>query len=169
MNNAIPIRWACSARFSKSGAAATAIGGRGKDAPSAQEERLAAKIRIVHAHSRGNWGSPRVTEALKQQGERVGRIMSERGIAGQAKRKYRAATDSNHALAVVENLLECQFAAPAPNLAWVSDITAIATQGWWHLALIIHLCTRQVVGFAQAAHMRAELGHRGLPDGLLAP
>ena len=45
-----------------------------------------------------------------------------------------------------------------PKRAWVSEITAIATrEGWWYLAVVIDLCTRQVVGFAQANHMRAEL------------
>lgn len=136
---------------------------RGKGSPKQEDERLAAKIRVVHVSSRGSYGSPRVSETLRRQGEpvnekRVARIMRERGIVGRARRKYRATTDSNHALPVAPNLLDRQFAAPAPNLAWVSDITAIATtEGWWYLAVIIDLCTRQVVGFAQAAHMRAEL------------
>ncbi len=136
---------------------------RGKRSRSSEDEQLAAKIRIVHAQSRGTYGSPRVTQALKRQGEsvnekRVARIMGERAIVGRAKRKYRATTDSAHSLPVAENLLDRQFSATAPNRAWVSDITAIATrEGWWYLAVIIDLCTRQVVGFAQAAHLRAEL------------
>jgi putative transposase len=136
---------------------------RGKRSRSAENERLTAKIRVVHAQSRGTYGSPRVTQALKAQGEsvnekRVARIMRERAIAGWAKRKYRATTDSAHSLPMAENLLDRQFSAAAPNRAWVSDITAIATrEGWWYLAVIIDLCTRQIVGFAQAAHMRAEL------------
>jgi putative transposase len=136
---------------------------RGKSSPTTEDERLAAKIRVVHGQSRGTYGSPRVTQALRTQGEsvnekRVARIMRERAIAGRAKRKYRATTDSAHSLPVAENLLDRQFSAAAPNRVWVSDITAIATrEGWWYLAVIIDLCTRQVVGFAQAAHMRAEL------------
>jgi putative transposase len=136
---------------------------RGKGSPSAEDERLATKIRIVHAQSRGTYGSPRVSQALKRQGEsvnekRVARIMRERSIAGRAKRKYRATTDSAHNLPLAGNILNRQFSAAAPNRAWVSDITAIATrEGWWYLAVIIDLCTRQVVGFAQAAHMSAEL------------
>jgi putative transposase len=136
---------------------------RGKSSPTTEDERLTAKIRVVHAQSRGTYGSPRVTQALKAQGEsvnekRVARIMRERAIAGRARRKYRATTDSAHSLPVAENLLDRQFSPTAPNRAWVSDITAIATrEGWWYLAVIIDLCTRQVVGFAQAAHLRAEL------------
>ena len=136
---------------------------RGKDSLQQEDEPLAAKIRVVHASSRGSYGSPWVSETLRRQGEpvnekRVARIMRERGIVGRARRKYRATTDSKHALPVAPNLLDRQFSAPAPNLAWVSDITAMATgDGWWYLAVIIDLCTRQVVGFAQAAHMRVEL------------
>ena len=136
---------------------------RGKSSRSTEEERLTAKIRVVHAQSRGTYGSPRMTQALKAQGEsvnekRVARIMRERAIAGHARRKYRATTDSAHTLPVAENLLDRQFNVATPNRVWVSDITAIATrEGWWYLAVIIDLCTRQIVGFAQAAHMRAEL------------
>jgi putative transposase len=136
---------------------------RGKSSRSTEDERLTAKIRVVHAQSRGTYGSPRVTQALKAQGEsvnekRVARIMRERAIAGHARHKYRATTDSAHTLPVAENLLDRQFNVATPNRVWVSDITAIATrEGWWYLAVIIDLCTRQIVGFAQAAHMRAEL------------
>lgn len=136
---------------------------RGKNGPSDEEHRLMAKIRVVHAQSRGTYGSPRVTRALRAQGEpvnekRVARLMRCHQLRGRARRKYRATTDSAYDLPVAKNLLDRQFTVAAPNRAWVSDITAIATrEGWWYLAVVIDLCTRQVVGFAQASHMRAEL------------
>jgi len=136
---------------------------RGKSAPGDEEHRLIAKIRVVHAQSRGTYGAPRVTHALRAQGEpvnekRIARLMRCHQLRGRARRKYRATTDSAHDLPVAKNLLDRQFAVAAPNRAWVSDITAIATrEGWWYLAVVIDLCTRQVVGFAQAEHMRAGL------------
>jgi putative transposase len=137
--------------------------GRGKTAAGDEEHRLMAKIRVVHAQSRGTYGSPRVTRALRAQGEpvnekRIARLMRRHHLRGRARRKYRATTDSAHELPVAKNLLDRQFMVATPNRAWVSDITAIATrEGWWYLAVVIDLCTRQVVGFAQAEHMRAEL------------
>ncbi len=48
---------------------------------------ITAKITSVHAASRGTYGSPRVTVALRKQGEAVGRnrvarLMKEAGLQG---------------------------------------------------------------------------------------
>ena len=136
---------------------------RGGRSRSEDDAALSARIRVVHAQSRGTYGSPRVTAALQGQGEqvnekRVARVMKENEIRGRARRKYRATTDSAHAMPVAKNLLKRRFNPRTANGVWASDITAIETgEGWLYLAVIIDLCTRQVVGFAQAEHMRAEL------------
>ncbi len=45
--------------------------------------------------------------------------------------------------------LKRQFKVKAPNRAWVSDTTFIATrQGWLYLAVILDLYSRQVIGWA---------------------
>lgn len=118
---------------------------RGKGMPGDEEHRLVAKIRMVHTQSRGTYGSPRVTEALRAQGEpanekQVARLMRSHHVRGRARRKYRATTDSAHDLPVASNLLDRQFTVAEPKRAWVSDITAIATrEGWWYLAVVIDL------------------------------
>jgi putative transposase len=90
--------------------------------------------------------------------KRVARVMKDQAICGRAWRKYRATTDSAHAMPVAKNVLKRRFNPKTANRAWASDITAIATdEGWLYLAMILDLCTRQVVGFAQAEHMRADL------------
>jgi transposase InsO family protein len=54
--------------------------------------------------------------------------------------------------------LERDFTAAGANQKWVSDITYIATaEGWLYLATVLDLFSRRVVGWAMAAHMRAEL------------
>jgi transposase InsO family protein len=45
-----------------------------------------------------------------------------------------------------------------PNAVWAADITYVASgEGWLYLAVVIDLCTREIVGWAMASHMRAEL------------
>ncbi|MFC5956906.1 IS3 family transposase [Streptomyces pratens] len=53
----------------------------------AEEDELAGEIREIHAGSRGAYGAPRVTAALRRKGRRINRkkverIMRERDIRG---------------------------------------------------------------------------------------
>ena len=46
----------------------------------------------------------------------------------------------------------------APNTVYVGDITYLPTgEGWLYLAVVLELCSRAVVGWSMATHMRAEL------------
>ncbi len=66
--------------------------------------------------------------------------------------------DSDHAYPVAANELDQQFAVAAPNRVWTADITYIPTdEGWLYLAVIIDLCSRMVVGWSMAQHLRSEL------------
>jgi putative transposase len=50
------------------------------------------------------------------------------------------------------------FVAAAPNQVWVADITYVPTgQGFLFLAIVLDACSRRVVGWSLAAHLRAEL------------
>jgi transposase InsO family protein len=45
-----------------------------------------------------------------------------------------------------------------PNRVWAGDITFIPTQtGWLYLAVVIDLCSRRIVGWSLANHLRTEL------------
>ena len=128
------------------------------------EDALLAHIRAVHAETRGAYGWPRIWRQLRRQGIRVGkqrvqRAMQQHGIRARGKRRFRVSTtDSRHHLPVADNRLNRQFAAAAPNQAWVGDITYIATgEGWLFLAVVLDLFSRQVVGWALDEEMRCEL------------
>ena len=118
------------------------------------DERLGLEIAAIHAESRQRYGSPRVHAELGARGhrtsrKRVARLMRQHGLAGRRRRRFRATTDSCHTLPVASNVLARQFAQPAPDRAWVTDITYIATgEGWLYLAVILDLCSRLVVGWA---------------------
>ena len=75
------------------------------------------------------------------------------------KKKFRVrTTDSNHDHPIAPDLVQRDFTATAPNQAWVTDLTYVATRrGWLYSVVIIDLFSRRVVAHAEADHMRAEL------------
>jgi transposase InsO family protein len=129
-----------------------------------RREQLAEKIQQVHQESCQRYGSPRVHAELKAQGtpcskNTVAKLMRERGICSKMRRRFVVhTTDSRHQYAVAENRLDQQFEQPLPDQAWAADITYIWTaEGWLYLAAVIDLCSRMIVGWATADHLRAEL------------
>lgn len=129
----------------------------------ADEDALAAEIRQIHTASRGAYGAPRVHTSLRRQGmvvnrKRVERIMAERGIRGITRRKRRGLTRPDKKTAPARDLVGRDFTANEPGTKLVGDITFLPTlQGWWYLATVIDLATREVIGYAMADHHRAEL------------
>ena len=137
---------------------------RPRSAQSKRREELAVKVKAIHQENRGVYGSPRVHQALRAQGESVcentvAHVMRQCEIQGIAKRKFvPQTTDSNHCHPVAANLLDRQFTAELPNQKWAADITYIPTdEGWLYLAGVIDLCSRKIVGWSMAGHMRTEL------------
>jgi putative transposase len=50
-----------------------------------------------------------------------------------------------------------------PDTVYVGDITYVLTgEGWLYLAVVLDLCSRAVVGWSMANHMRAELVNHAL-------
>jgi hypothetical protein len=144
-----------------------AFRGRGKSMREIENESLVCRIKEIHKNSRKTYGSPRVTDALKDDGvmcskNRVERLMRINGIAAKTKRKFKAATDSSHNLPMAENLLNQQFSVDEPNKVWVSDITYIPTrEGWLYLAVILDLFSRQVVGWAMSNRITQDIALPG--------
>jgi len=128
-----------------------------------EDAQLAVEIAASHAESRRTYGSPRVLRDLRDQGrrvsrKRVARLMRELGLVARRRRRFRATTDSKHAFPVAANVLMREFEVPAPNTAWVTDITYVATgEGWLYLAVILDLFSRRVVGFALSDRITREL------------
>ena len=56
------------------------------------------------------------------------------------------------------NLLNREFAPDTLNRAWVADITYIPrAEGWLYLATELDCCSRKIVGWSLADHLRTEL------------
>ncbi len=121
----------------------------------AQEDQVLAEQREhIFQANRGVYGSPRIHAELQEQGRRCGRkriarLMQERGISAQRKRRRVRTTDSNPSNPVAPNLLNREFTASAPHTKWVTDITAIETAaGDLYLAGVVDSYSGMAVGWA---------------------
>ena len=90
------------------------------------DEGLLEAIERIYDDHRGRVGSPRITWALRAEGQRVGknrvaRLMRQKALRAKAARKFKATTHSKHDLQVAPNLLNQNFSAKRPNEKWVSD------------------------------------------------
>jgi putative transposase len=132
--------------------------------PRTQENaRLAIEIRLAYERTRQTYGPERLQAELADHGihagvDRIKRIRHELGLRCRQKRKFRVTTGSRHNLPIAPNLLDRQFAASAPNRAWVTDITYVATgEGWLCLAGIKDLFNGERVGYALDERMTQNL------------
>ncbi len=132
--------------------------------PRAQSDRQLGDLieKIFHEHRR-RYGYRRVWKELGAMGhtcapDRVRRLMAERGLHAIQPRTYLPRTSDGRADAPSDNLLVDQPAPTQTDRVWIGDITFIPTQsGWLYLAVVIDLCSRRIVGWALANHMRADL------------
>jgi len=139
---------------------------RPESARAAARRELTDAIRVAHAECRAVYGSPRITVELAARGgptaceNTVARAMRDAGIAARRRRRLvPRTTDSTHANPVAPNVLGRDFAADLPDRKWACDITYVRTtdDGWLYVAAVMDLCSRRIVGWAMADHMRAEL------------
>lgn len=136
---------------------------RRRDKSDPRRQYLIERVQAIHERKRGSYGSRRMSLALRREGYAVGRyqarrLMREAGVACRQRRRHRATTHSGHGQPLAPNHLQRQFEVEAANRVWCADITAIWTlEGWLYLAAVLDLYDRQVVGWAMAEHMRADL------------
>jgi len=127
------------------------------------EADLVEMMRELFDESDGNYGVPRMFKALRKAGlvvnrKRVVRLMRLHGMAGRFRRRKCRTTfpgpDGYH----IPDLVGRGFTPGAPDVAWVQDITYIATrEGWLYLASVLDLGSRRLLGYSMAGHMRTEL------------
>jgi transposase InsO family protein len=144
---------------------------------------LVEQIKQVFKANRGRYGSPRITEALRQSGQkcnhkRVERLMRQEQLKGRTcrRRKVRT-TNSEHDEPIAPNLLLDRPAPRRTDEVWVADITYVPTaEGWLFVAAVMDLYSRQILGWsvweslaaggALQALARAML-KRGYPSGVI--
>jgi putative transposase len=93
--------------------------------------------------------------------------MRREGIIACTERPFRWTATGRAERPAAPNHLAQDFRATAPNQRWVSDITSIRTsQGWLHLAIVLDLFSRRIVGWAMAPTLTPALVHDALTRAL---
>jgi transposase InsO family protein len=117
--------------------------------------QLVQQIQTIFQAKQGNYGSPRVTEALHQAGrkcnhKRIERLMRQNGLKGRtAKQRKVRTTHSDHTEPIAPNLLRSRPAPQKPDEVWVADITYVPTaEGWLFLAAVMDLYSRHILGWS---------------------
>ena len=132
------------------------------------DQEVQAKVQHYFAQGRGTYGTRRIKYLLAQEGlqvsrRRIGRVLNQAGLRCKTRRKYKAPTSAGQAQTAAPNQLNREFTVPVPDKAYVGDITYLPTgEGWLYLAVVLDLCSRAVVGWSMADHMRAELVNQAL-------
>jgi putative transposase len=132
---------------------------------------LLKQIRRVYDEHKGRYGSPRITQQLRQEGvvcgkNRVARLMRENELAARRKKAFRPRT-TVPGEGAAPNLIK-ELEPSAPDQVWVSDITYVATlEGWLYLAVILDLFSRRVVGWKLGESLEAELVVTALRNALV--
>jgi putative transposase len=128
------------------------------------DARLTATIRSIHARSRGTYGVPRVhaelrlDHAIRCSRKRVARLMRQAGLEGVHRRRTTRTTVRDRDTAPAPDLVERVFAAERPDRLWVADITYVGTwSGFLYLAVVLDACSRRIVGWSMAGHLRTSL------------
>jgi putative transposase len=134
----------------------------------ARRRQLADEIRRLFERHQGRYGSPRITADLVEAGWRVSPhtvagLMRELGLAARPRRRRRATTRPDAGRWRAPDLVRRQFAAGRPNQTWFGDGTEVETgEGRLHLASVLDIFSRRVVGFALSEHHNAELAYGAL-------
>jgi putative transposase len=130
-----------------------------------ENEQLLGRIQEIYERNRRVYGSPRITEELREQGTRCGknriaRLMKENGIRAEVKRRFRKTTDSRHDYALAANLL-IQDGYKGP--LWTSDITFIPTgEGWLYVSAVMSVESRKIIGLSMNERLTEELATTAL-------
>ena len=125
---------------------------------------LTTTIQQVYQASRGTYGVLRIHAELAEEHQihcgrkRVARLMRLAGLRGVCRRQHVRTTQRDQTAEVADDLVQRAFRADAPDRLWVADITYLPTwQGFLYLAVIVDACSRRVVGWSMADHLRTEL------------
>jgi transposase InsO family protein len=138
---------------------------------SQQDAQLLEQIQQVHAESDQTYGSPRVHQALRQNGHAVGRrrierIMRQNGIQACSARLYRRMPGLSRYYSQIGSRAH-EATVTATNQVWVADITYLKVSGQWrYLATVMDRHSRRLLGWALSAEKSAAVVRRALATAL---
>jgi putative transposase len=124
---------------------------------------LLERIKEIQIETDQTYGSPRITDSLRDEGcfvsrPRVARLMRKHGIKAKTCRKFKVTTDSDHRYPISPNLINQEFWADQFGKIWTSDITYIRTrEGWLYLTVVMDIFNRQIIGWAMSERLTASV------------
>jgi len=129
------------------------------------QEDLALRAHIVRLNAAHRWapGAVKMWRLLNAEGiqcgkHRVRRLRKLENIQTSRIKRFRTIQAMQRVQPPAPNLVKRGFNVTAPNTIWVGDMTAMRTrQGWLHLAVVLDLYARRVVGWAMDATQAATL------------
>jgi putative transposase len=156
-----PASWICRVlEVSRSGFHAWL--GRPAGAREAHDAQLVAAIdRSFRAGDR-TYGARRVWRDVLEDGlacglHRVERLMRLNALRARPKRRGKPKDDGDRSV-IADNILDRDFQAERPNCKWLADFTYIWTaEGWLHVAVVLDLFSRRVVGWSMKPDRDASL------------
>ena len=129
-----------------------------------RDAELKVEIQRVYDDHMVVYGADKIWTQLNNEGIRVARctverLMRDMDLSGARRgRSWVHTTDSDHDLHRPADLVDRDFAAPAPNRLWVADITYVKTHsGWVYVAFVIDVYSRMVVGWQASKSLRSDL------------
>lgn len=135
---------------------------RGLSSHAKNDIELFAGIERIFGDVDGVYGSPKMYEALKQEGyivgeNRVARLMRENGLKARCASIYRSHAKMDRFYASIANEIY-DLEATAPDQIWVGDVTYLrANNEWRYLAVILDKFSRRVVGWSLSHRRNVDL------------
>jgi len=132
-----------------------------------EDERLVDRIREVHRRSRGTYGSPRVTAALKREDgtigrRRIARLMRNNGIRGASADLYRRMPGLGRFYGKTPNLLS-ETEVVRPDQVWVADVTYLRIgDDRRYLATVMDRYSRRLLSWSLGTERTASLTRSAL-------
>jgi len=140
-----------------------------------RDAELVTDIKVVHQANLGVYGARKIHVALNREGISVARCTVERlmrteGLRGIRPEKGRRTTIGEGAESErPADLVDRKFVASSPNQLWVADLTYVRTHaGCTHVAFILDVFSRMVVGWQVSTSLRTDLALDALDMGLWA-
>lgn len=136
---------------------------RPESARCAGDRELLVHIRRLHIEARQAYGAVKTWRGLTVQGiacgkHRVARLRRMHDIQARRRRRFKASTYARVGRWAAPDLVRRDFRVDAPNRVWVGDVTFIETRaGWLHLAVLLDLYSRRVIGWSMSERNDVQL------------
>jgi putative transposase len=136
---------------------------RPPSARASRDEELRHEIKRVYDANYRVYGVRKVWRQLGREGFRVARCTVERllrreGLEGALRGKRIFTTTCDPQASRPADLVERDFATPAPNRLWLADLTYVRTwAGFAYVAFVFDAYSRFIVGWQATNHLRTDL------------